>query len=265
MVRDEASRVLQEDEFRSSLPAPGPSSRAAQVRDPLARSASTDFRVVQWNVGNRRWPQNPEPYRRILRALAPDIVLFDEVLDDTGEAWIRSFLGSVGPPDAAWQFAFARTGAWERSLVATHFPLATAFDRVSHTDETITRLAPVLEPFLPKTSPPPRKTLEDGVTASAAFMLLAAFDPAGGDLAMDSAVQLNGWSHATYTPGRSAPFPRSKLDYLLYSPSRLRLQHAFVFHSGALSRRWQRHHGIEPGDSDVTDHAAIVADFSWKE
>ena len=328
VARDPASRIVQEGEFRAPLPVPGPSSRAAQPRDPLARSASTDFRVVQWNVSNRFWRQNPEPYRRILRALQPDLVLFDEVEDKTDEAWIRTFLGSVGPPDAAWQVTLARTGAWERSLVASHFPLTTAFDRVSHTAETITRLGPVLEPFLPKTSPPPRKTLEDGVTASAAFitirsktllataldlaccqlgevreaeavaigervhaalrsrrvdavitggdynllhsrrpldLLAGNFDPAGGGLAVESAVSLNGWSDASYTPRRNAPFPRSKLDYLLYSPSRLRLQHAFVFHSKALSRQWQQHHGIEPADSDVTDHSAIVADFSWKE
>src|SRR5205085_2238048 len=38
--------------------------------------------------------------------------------------------------------------------------------------DTRQRLGPALEPSLPKTFPPPRKTLDDGVTATAAFVTI---------------------------------------------------------------------------------------------
>jgi hypothetical protein len=126
---------------------------------------------VVWNVHNRSWTESPDSYRRILQALRPDIVLLDEVFSETPEAWIRTFLKSLRPDGKEWNLVIAKSGGLERSLVASHFPLTPAFNEVWHKSETLKRLGPLLEPFLPKVSPP-RKGLEDGITAAAAFVTI---------------------------------------------------------------------------------------------
>jgi endonuclease/exonuclease/phosphatase family metal-dependent hydrolase len=171
IFRDPAGRVLQQGALESRLPGTQPFSAGNGKQDPLRKHADAEFRVVTWNVHNRFFQQNPEPFRRILRALRPDVLFLDEVYDATPEDWIRTFLRSLSPDGKEWTFIRSRSGGWERSLVASHLPLTAAFDGVWHTKETLDRLGPLLEPTLPKRSPP-RKDLPDGITAAGAFITI---------------------------------------------------------------------------------------------
>ena len=172
IVRDESGQIVQQGRFAFRLPAMRQWKPPETEDDPLSKGEA-EFRVVSWNIGNRRWVENEDSYRRVLQALQPDIVLLDEVNRETPEAWIRGFLKSLRPDGKDWNLLIAKTGGWQRSLVATYLPLTPAFDEVPHTSETIERLGPLLEPHLPKESPP-RIGLEEGIGSAGAFVTVGA-------------------------------------------------------------------------------------------
>jgi endonuclease/exonuclease/phosphatase family metal-dependent hydrolase len=182
LFRDKAG-LVQQGQFVSRLPDVRRDGAMTAHVDPLERATGTDLRVVTWNVANRNWNQNPEPYRRILRALQPDVVLLVEVLDRTTETWIRSFIDSLGAQSGAWQFLLGKTGGWDRCLVASRLPLTGAFDEVRHTSETIQRLGPIMDKPVAN-SAAPHKTMEDGITSTAAYIAI------GGRSVLTTAVHL---------------------------------------------------------------------------
>jgi hypothetical protein len=182
LFRDKAG-LVREGQFVSRLPDARRHPAMTGKGDPLQRASGTDLRVATWNVANRSWNQHPEPYRRILRGLQPDIVLLVEVLDRSTETWIRSFFDSLGAQSGAWQFVESKTGGWDRCLVASRLPLTGAFDEVRHTSQTIQRLGPVMDK--PVANPAaPHKTMEDGITSTAAYIEI------GGRIVLTTAVHV---------------------------------------------------------------------------
>ena len=75
--------------------------------DPLARPSDTDLRVLSWNIGNRSILDNPEPFRRILAAVDPDIMMFDEV---SAEMTPEMLLEALGPQLAEGRDALIGAG-----------------------------------------------------------------------------------------------------------------------------------------------------------
>jgi endonuclease/exonuclease/phosphatase family metal-dependent hydrolase len=74
-------------ELSPADPAPGD-----QAADPLARAPRSDLRVVTCNVNFGGLFRRPELFGRILRALDPDVILFQEIQDGTTAQRLVSFL-----------------------------------------------------------------------------------------------------------------------------------------------------------------------------
>ncbi len=91
---------------------------AAGATDPLLRSAGAAFRVLSWNVAGTAMLNRPEPFRRILAALAPDLILFDEVSSRSSAATVSRLLGE------GWRALFGATGGRQRGVIASRAPLA---------------------------------------------------------------------------------------------------------------------------------------------
>ena len=97
-----------------------------------ARATGTDFRLVSWNVSRVRVATDPAPARRILAALAPDLVLLDEVPPNIGPDEVLGIL--PGGAAAGWSVHVGTSGSRQRGAVAFRGDVAPAaeFDRVPY-------------------------------------------------------------------------------------------------------------------------------------
>jgi len=313
-VRDGSGKLIEQRSFSTALPALRISSPPEDKIDPLRRAPNAGFRVVAWNIARRRWQENPEPYRRVLRALQPDIVLLDEVSDQTSSDFIASFLRSLRPEGSPWNFVIAKTVGTERGLVGSTLPMTAAIGELRHREETlrqygisaagayvtmgsrtllVTAIDLVCCGNAPGSKQEQRREAEVAVisealrealrtrtanavitggdlnlvsTRKAMDMLRWKMDPAGGDLAEDESLRLDGKAMWTWSgpPGEPSQFVKGKLDYLLHSPSTLVLERSFVFDSADLGAKWREHHQIQAADSTVSDHRPVVADYRWR-
>lgn len=97
---------------------PRPRSVGVGAADPLARAPGTEFRVVSWNVGRETIFQQREAYGAILRALAPDLLMLDEVAGGRTPAEIQALLDRILPGDTPWQVVYGTSGGSQRGVVA---------------------------------------------------------------------------------------------------------------------------------------------------
>jgi exonuclease III len=95
-------------------------------------------------------------------------------------------------------------------------------------------------------------------------ILASDLDPAGADLAVAHALQLDGRTVATWrSPGQA--FPPGRLDWLLYTPSLLGVVRAFAFEAVDAGEAALRAAGIDAEDSERTsDHLPLVVDLRVK-
>jgi hypothetical protein len=89
--------------------------------------ADGSVRIVQWNVASTDLGEGADRYRRVLAALAPDIMLLDELYGTVSDSTLDEFVGEeplahLGP----WGFALGRTGGRQRSAVVAHLPIRPA-------------------------------------------------------------------------------------------------------------------------------------------
>jgi hypothetical protein len=292
----------------------------------LGRSPRTDLRIVTWNVGDRTPLRTPEPFRRTLRAAAPDVVLFDELNPAIDVAALRALL----PADADWTVVLGAGGGRQRTAVASRLPLepVPSLARVAYPD-SLANLASL--PMVRQMQQDLRSAAEDGIPTTGAIVtvqgrrillvpldlmccgavggaedrarimaadavqqavrqairsdaldgviiggdlnlvgsrtplevLLHGLDPGNGDLEPVKSTTLNGASVSTWrSPG---PFPPGRLDWILLSPSSLEVNQAFVLDAAMLAPDAQKAAGLEPTDTDVTDHLPVVADLWVKQ
>ncbi len=73
---------------------------------PLERHPRTRFRIMSWNVLYDGLFLRPEPFRRIIKALNPDILCFQEIYSYTG-AQTRDFVAGVLPLPAGQQWYYS--------------------------------------------------------------------------------------------------------------------------------------------------------------
>lgn len=95
-----------------------------QEADPLARSEATDIRIVSWNAEHGSLVPNPGPFARVLSALQPDIVLWQELTDKNSasqiSAWMNEHVASEEVnTEARWHVEFAEGGGPLRTAVAS--------------------------------------------------------------------------------------------------------------------------------------------------
>ena len=74
----------------------------ASARGRIARLDRRDVRAVTWNVFNGALFSNPEPAERILRAIDPDIICFQELGENTTEDAVRAWLDERLPSTFGW-------------------------------------------------------------------------------------------------------------------------------------------------------------------
>jgi len=319
------------------------SAEMARPPDPLRRAPGSAFRLLVWNVARDSMQQRPAPFRRIVGALAPDVLVLDEVGAMVTRETVSRFLEALpsrAQPRArqlagwgdSWNVVLGSAGETERSLVASHHAVdvAPGLERVAvdpdemsnflHTvrlarrDEVASEMSPELSSVgalveidrrrllvvpvdfrccgLTLEGPEERsrrlqaRTLSralrralpelgvDGVIVGGDFNLVGtrrpldlvkrALDPGDGDLAVVDALQLDGTTNATWSqPGNV--FPPGRLDFVLYSPSSLDVERAFVFDTGDLDPEWARRHDLRPTDRvDASDHLPLVVDFTLR-
>ena len=76
------------------------------------------FRVVTWNVSDENFRDRPGAFQRVLAALAPDVVLLDEVYAEVTLKELASFgegMGGDGGPE--WVWWLAEGGGRQRTVV----------------------------------------------------------------------------------------------------------------------------------------------------
>lgn len=113
-------------------PAPRRASRGAGAADPLARAPGTDLRVVSWNVGREDLFRQPDAFGAILRALAPDLLVLDEVAGGHSAAEVEAVLNRILPGPRPWRAAYGVSGGTQRGVVAVRGAaprLAAPFDQ----------------------------------------------------------------------------------------------------------------------------------------
>jgi endonuclease/exonuclease/phosphatase family metal-dependent hydrolase len=115
--------------FRYALApgAPRPTPAGQGALDPLRRAPGTAFRLLSWNVNGKGFIDHPEPFRRAIAALNPDVILLDEVLPEARPT-VDSMLAHLpAPPGApAWHVVFGQAGGRQRGVVATRLPVEMA-------------------------------------------------------------------------------------------------------------------------------------------
>jgi endonuclease/exonuclease/phosphatase family metal-dependent hydrolase len=98
-----------------------------QLSDPLGRRPRTALRVVSWNVNFGGLFRQPELFGRILRALDPDVILFQEIHEDTAPQqlveFLRRWVVGGGRSRRAWNALIGAAGGDLRTAVAARVDL----------------------------------------------------------------------------------------------------------------------------------------------
>ncbi|HST59508.1 MAG TPA: endonuclease/exonuclease/phosphatase family protein [Longimicrobium sp.] len=115
-VVDEAGAFVL-DPGRRDHPRPTPPGHGAA--DPLARAPGTDFRVVSWNVGREDLFREPDAFGALLRPLAPDLLMLDEVEGGHSAAEVEALLDRILPGDRPWRAVYGVSGGPQRGVIAT--------------------------------------------------------------------------------------------------------------------------------------------------
>lgn len=101
------------------------------------------LRVVQWNVASDSFRRNAAGFARVLGALAPDVLLLDEVYGDVSVAELEDFFELPGfDPTDQWTFALGEGGGRQKSVVASRLPLRPepALARVEYAPDSLEAL-----------------------------------------------------------------------------------------------------------------------------
>jgi hypothetical protein len=96
--------------------------RGAGPADPLARAPGTDFRVVSWNVGREDLFRRPDAFGALLRPLAPDLLVLDEVAGGHTLHEVQDLLNHVVPGDRPWRAVYGTSGGSQRGVIAVRGP-----------------------------------------------------------------------------------------------------------------------------------------------
>lgn len=159
IVKNASKATIQDASFSSGLVRQAALPDPFRMTDPLARPKNTDLRVVVWNV-YRLFDENR--ILRVLKALNPDVVILDEVLETKEPKYFEAILKDA-VAQADWHILKSDTGGYERIVIASRYPLEPAFVQVQHETDAVNRLGP----GMPK---PARKPLEAGVTSAGAYI-----------------------------------------------------------------------------------------------
>lgn len=88
----------------------------------VERAPGSDLRILTWNVGDRGMMRTPAPYLRLIAALAPDVLLLDELNPAMDSLWLAETLGGLSD-GATWQVVMGTGGGRQRTAVAAKVSL----------------------------------------------------------------------------------------------------------------------------------------------
>lgn len=92
--------------------------------DPLLRPDGVSIRVLAWNVADDGLLARPGPFTRILSAIAPDVMLLDEISAAVTREGLVALLEAVeGGP---WNVVLGQAGGRQRTAVISRFALEAA-------------------------------------------------------------------------------------------------------------------------------------------
>ncbi len=98
----------------------------AQPTDPLTRAPGTDLRIVTWNIERDSLRDQPESIALVLRALDPDVILFQELTDRDDPRELAALLAAAMPPSprrGRWTVLRGAGGGTLRCAIASHLEL----------------------------------------------------------------------------------------------------------------------------------------------
>jgi exonuclease III len=284
------------DPFWADLPPARGGARLADARIPPRAEGSV--RVVSYNVDRTAPASDPGPFARMLKALDPDIVLFQEWVEGTAldiEAWLNEHV----PADSEW---YAVKGAgWGVAVAARHplEPLGPGEMYVEGSDRPVRFVgAGVLTPVGPAAvasvhlkccggarGPEDRMRMAEADAINSAMRVaLSGRDPAlsliGGDVNLVGTRSPLEVLAAGLGPGRTDLQPaatmvlgdRAKYTWSraesAYSPGRLdwmlagaEVVNAFAVDTAGFTDAALSRAGLRRGDSRASDHLPVVVDL----
>lgn len=143
---------------------PRPTPRGWGPADPLARAEGTDLRVVSWNVGREDVFEQEDAFGALLRPLAPDLLVLDEVAGGHSAAEVQALLDRILPDGGPWRAVYGVSGGSQRGVIATRGTaprVVPPFDRALPHPDSARALAPGTDPWL-------RDRLRSGVPVTGA-------------------------------------------------------------------------------------------------
>lgn len=132
-------------------PEPRPTPRGAGPADPLARPPGTDFRVVSWNVGRETFFAKADSLGALVRPLAPDLLMLDEVAGGHSVEEVEAVLNRILPGDRPWRAVYGTSGGSQRGVIALRGAAPTvspAFAGVLPYPDSVHGLAPAEDAWL---------------------------------------------------------------------------------------------------------------------
>ena len=93
--------------------------------DPLARAPGTQLRVMTWNTGMDGLRTKPATFKRVLHAIDPDVILFQELTEADHPQQVEAFMGAwiAQRQDTRWTVLRGTGGGQLRCAVASRLKI----------------------------------------------------------------------------------------------------------------------------------------------
>lgn len=287
--------ILKEENSRDQIPDSG-SAVAYPLQGPLSvqpmpidtNKVNSTIRIVSWNVlrDNPFKSGNADAFLRILNALNPDIVMFQEIYEVPTEFLLQYFRDNLQVPNGEdWSIArmhdcitlsrYPIEDQWPSDgnvvtrhatgnrigvdllISNNHFPCC---DNESGRVREAGNLIGLLEQRLADTTAYPQGLiiggdLNSGGRAPELIDLTTSLMP------LEMASPRHVYEYDQYTWGsRGSVFGSSRLDFLLFDPTRLFRHKAFTLDSDLLPTEALEDMGLEAADTFISDHLVLVMD-----
>ncbi len=142
------------------------------------------LRVAVWNVASRSFGANQDDFRRVVAALAPDVLLLDEIFFETARDDVARFASDLAEHGEPWTWWLASGGGRQRTAVLARGLEArgeSGLGRIGYPVGAIERWLQQAgrEPEVPGMAPPPvlaRAEADGGLSATGAWVTVGGQD-----------------------------------------------------------------------------------------
>lgn len=142
------------------------------------------FRIVAWNVSSLSFRDNQEAFRRVVAALAPDVLLLDEIYSAVTPEDLARFTRDLAVAGETWSWSLALGGGVQRTAVGARgreARRAAGMDRIDHDPDALERwLREAGDKPAILSAPPPsvlaRAEARGGISATGAWVTVHGLD-----------------------------------------------------------------------------------------